>query len=113
MQLVPWRSLSSAGLVVACASSALAGGYLVVSAFATTVEPFSLGTVAAGATPVIDGRVDVYVPIVDWGVRASPYDDGSDTERTVRELPRVDISPWTSSSRCRRRSRRASTCAVR
>ncbi len=88
MQLVPWRSLSSAGLVVACASSALAGGYLAVSAFATTVEPFSLGTVAAGATPVIDGRVDVYVPIVDWGVRASPYDAPVAIELRFRSLDR-------------------------
>ena len=70
---MPWRFLSSVGLALVCAASGLAGGYLTVRAFAPTVERFSLGTVRATATPVADGRIDVYVPIVDWGVRASPF----------------------------------------
>jgi predicted phosphodiesterase len=68
-----WRVLSSVGLVLVCAASGLAGGYLTVRAFAPTVERFSFGTVRATAVPVADGRIDVYVPIVDWGVRASPF----------------------------------------
>jgi predicted phosphodiesterase len=85
---VRWRLLSTAGLALACVGSALAGGHLAVIAFATTVEPFSLGTVRATAIPAADGRVDVYVPIVDWGVRAAPFDAPIAIELRFRSLDR-------------------------
>lgn len=69
-----WGRLGDFGLALVCAASALAGAYLTVRAFGTTEEPFTLGTVSVRAGPAWDGRVDVYVPIVDWGVRASPYE---------------------------------------
>lgn len=83
-----WRSVGFAALLVSCAASALAGGYLAVRAFAPTVESFSLGTVRAGATPALDGRVDVYVPIVDWGIRATPYEAPVELEVRFRSLDR-------------------------
>jgi hypothetical protein len=70
---VQWRVVTAAVLALACVVSALAGGYLAIRAFGTTVEPFTLGTARVAAVPALDGRVDVYVPIVDWGVRATPY----------------------------------------
>jgi hypothetical protein len=75
-------------MTLACVASALAGGYLAVRAFASTVEPFALGTVRVAAVPALDGRVDVYVPIVDWGVRASPYEAPVKLEFRFRSLDR-------------------------
>lgn len=83
-----WRILGHIGLALACAASAVAGAYLTVRAFATTVEPFTLGTVSVRGAPVWEGRVDVYVPIVDWGVRASPYEAPVAVELRFRSLDR-------------------------
>jgi Calcineurin-like phosphoesterase superfamily domain len=83
-----WRHASYALMLLACVATALAGAYLTVRAFATTVEPFTLGTVSVTAAPARDGRVDVYVPIVDWGVRASPYDAPLAVELRFRSLDR-------------------------
>jgi hypothetical protein len=62
----------------------------VVRAFASSVEPFSLGTVRVRAVPSTEGRVDVYVPIVDWGVRASPYRAPVAVELQFRSLDRAE-----------------------
>jgi predicted phosphodiesterase len=77
-------------LALVCVISALAGAYLMVRAFASSVEPFSLGTVRIRAIPSSDGRVDVYVPIVDWGVRASPYRAPIAVELRFRSLDRTE-----------------------
>jgi predicted phosphodiesterase len=75
-------------LVAVCAAAALAGGYLAVRAFASTVEPFTLGTARVNVVPALDGRVDVYVPVVDWGVRAEPYAAPVAFELRFRSLDR-------------------------
>lgn len=85
-----WRLVRVAALLLACAASALAGAYLTVRSFAATVEPFTLGTVRVRAVPALDGRVDVYVPIVDWGVRASPYEAPVAIELQFRSLDREE-----------------------
>ncbi|HZA49650.1 MAG TPA: hypothetical protein VE549_02855, partial [Myxococcaceae bacterium] len=90
MRKMRWRLLGHFGLALACAASALAGAYLTVRAFATTVEPFALGTVSVRAGPAWDGRVDVYVPIVDWGVRASPYEAPVAVQLRFRSLDREE-----------------------
>jgi predicted phosphodiesterase len=77
-----------AAFVAVCAAAALAGGYLAVRAFAGTVEPFTLGTARVTVVPALDGRVDVYVPIVDWGVRAEPYAAPVAFELRFRSLDR-------------------------
>jgi predicted phosphodiesterase len=82
------RSTTFVALLLACVASALAGSYLVVRAFSATTEPFALGTVRASAFPALRGRVDVYVPIVDWGVRASPYDAPVALQLRFRSLDR-------------------------
>lgn len=83
-----WRHGGYVALLLACAASALAGAYLTVRAFAATVEPFSLGTVSVRGAPAWDGSVDVYVPIVDWGVRAAPYEAPIAIELRFRSLDR-------------------------
>jgi predicted phosphodiesterase len=83
-----WGRLGDFGLALVCAASALAGAYLTVRAFGTTEEPFTLGTVSVRAGPAWDGRVDVYVPIVDWGVRASPYEAPVAVQLRFRSLDR-------------------------
>jgi predicted phosphodiesterase len=86
-----WRALLVVlALVVVCAAAALAGGYLAIRAFATTVEPFTLGTARVSAVPALDGRVDVYVPIVDWGVRAEPFAAPVAIELRFRSLDRAE-----------------------
>ena len=85
-----WRLLSFVASALVCAGCALGGGYLTVRAFAATVEPFTLGTVRVTAAPALDGRVDVYVPIVDWGVRASPYSAPVAIELRFRSLDREE-----------------------
>jgi len=85
-----WRVVRFTALLLVCAISAAAGAYLLVQAFASTVEPFSLGTVRVRAVPSLDGRVDVYVPIVDWGVRASPYAAPVALEVRFRSLDREE-----------------------
>ena len=87
---MPWRVVRFTALLLVCAISAAAGAYLLVQAFASTVEPFSLGTVRVRAVPSLDGRVDVYVPIVDWGVRASPYAAPVAVEVRFRSLDREE-----------------------
>jgi predicted phosphodiesterase len=83
-----WHILSFVAFALVCAGCALGGGYLTVRAFAATVQPFTLGTVRVTALPALDGRVDVYVPIVDWGVRASPYSAPVAIELRFRSLDR-------------------------
>lgn len=82
------RVVTFALLVPACAASALAASFLAVSAFGTTVEPFTLGTARVTAAPALDGRVDVYVPIVDWGVRAQPFSAPVAIDLRFRSLDR-------------------------
>ena len=85
-----WRILSFVAFALVCAGCALGGSYLTVRAFAATVEPFTLGTVRVTAIPALGGRVDVYVPIVDWGVRASPYSAPVALELRFRSLDREE-----------------------
>jgi predicted phosphodiesterase len=87
---MPWGLIRLVALALVCVISALAGAYLMVRAFSSSVEPFSLGTVRVRAIPSTEGRVDVYVPIVDWGVRASPYRAPVAVELRFRSLDRAE-----------------------
>jgi predicted phosphodiesterase len=69
----PRRFLTTALLVFFCAGFALAGSLIALRAAAPTVRSFTLGTVAFRVDPAREGSLDIYVPIVDWGVRASPF----------------------------------------
>ena len=80
--------LTYAVLVLAVAALSLLGSALAVIAFSTSTQTFTLGTVGVTVVPALDGRVDVYVPIVDWGVRAEPYEAPIAIELRFRALDR-------------------------
>src|SRR5918994_7575729 len=60
-------------LALACAAFSLAGSFVALRATSPTVRSSDLGTIAFTTAPSRNARLDVYVPIVDWGVRARPY----------------------------------------
>src|SRR3954449_5794073 len=58
------RALALAAIVVAT----LAGGYLALVSFRRDRE-LSVGTIRLSVSPGHRGALDLYVPLVDWGVR--------------------------------------------
>ena len=52
---------------------ALAGSVVALRAAAPESRAVTLGTVDVHVVPARKGEMDVYVPVVDWGVRAEPY----------------------------------------
>src|SRR5215212_8483747 len=58
------RALTLLGVVLA----SLAGGLLALGTFAQD-KRLSVGTVRLSVEPFHDGALDLYVPLVDWGVR--------------------------------------------
>jgi len=84
-----WRRLPvHVFLIAVCAGLSLAGSALAVSAFARTTEEFALGSLRVSVAPATSGSVDVYVPIVDWGVRAAPFDAPLALDLQFRSLDR-------------------------
>jgi predicted phosphodiesterase len=75
-------------LVLACSALSLAGSFVALRATSPTVRSSELGTIAFTAAPSRHARLDVYVPIVDWGVRARPYGVPLAIELQVRTLDR-------------------------
>ena len=73
---------------LACAALSLVGSFVAVRATSPTVRSSELGTVAFTTAPSRNPRLDVYVPIVDWGVRARPYGAPLAIELQVRALDR-------------------------
>ena len=67
------RILTTVALVLSCSALSFAGSIIAVRAAGPAVTTFTLGTVESRVGPASSGRFDVYVPIVDWGVRAHPY----------------------------------------
>ena len=82
------RALIGTALVLLCALSGLAGSMLALRASTPTVDSLTLGTVAFRAKPATAGSLDVYVPIVDWGVRASPFRAPVSVQLEFRALDR-------------------------
>jgi hypothetical protein len=66
--------LGTAALVLFCSCLSLAGSLVALRAASPVVRSLTLGTVAFSVSPAREGELDVYVPIVDWGVRARPYE---------------------------------------
>jgi predicted phosphodiesterase len=80
--------LRTAGLALACAVLALAGSIVALRAAAPESREVTLGTVDVHVVPAQSGAVDVYVPVVDWGVRAEPYRAPVAVELEFRSLDR-------------------------
>jgi hypothetical protein len=66
------RILTTVLLALACAAVALVGSVIALRAAAPESRDVTLGTVDIHVVPARTGEMDVYVPVVDWGVRARP-----------------------------------------
>src|SRR6476660_5083117 len=62
------RHLTRAAALIAVVVAALAGGLVALSVFEQD-KRLSVGTVQLSVEPFHDGTLDLYVPLVDWGVR--------------------------------------------
>src|SRR6266545_2746378 len=82
------RILITAALVLYCAALSFAGSVVAVRAAGPAVTTFTLGTVETRMGLAASGRFDVYVPIVDWGVRARPYGAPLAVDLQFRSLDR-------------------------
>jgi predicted phosphodiesterase len=80
--------IGTVGLALFCAVLALAGSVVALRAAAPESREVTLGTVDVHVVPARSGAVDVYVPVVDWGVRAEPYRAPVAVELEFRSLDR-------------------------
>jgi predicted phosphodiesterase len=71
-----------------CVALGLAGSVVALRAAAPESRSVTLGTVDVKVEPTTRGEVDVYVPVVDWGVRAEPYTAPVAVELEFRSLDR-------------------------
>ena len=80
--------LRTAACVLLCVALALVGSVVALRAAAPESRTVTLGTVDVHVVPARSGEVDVYVPVVDWGVRAEPYTAPIAVELEFRSLDR-------------------------
>jgi len=80
--------LRTAAFVIICVGLALAGSVIALHAAAPETRAVTLGTVAVDVVPARSGEVDVYVPVVDWGVKAEPYTAPLAVDLEFRSLDR-------------------------
>ena len=78
----------TAALVVFCAVLALTGSIVALRAAGPESSEVTLGTVDVHVVPARSGAVDIYMPVVDWGVRARPYRAPVAVELEFRSLDR-------------------------
>jgi predicted phosphodiesterase len=86
---MPSGLVRTAALVLLCAALALVGSVVALRAAAPESRAVTLGTVDVRVAPAARGGVDVYVPVVDWGVRAEPYRAPVSVELEFRSLDRT------------------------
>ena len=79
----------TAACVLLCVVLALAGSIVALRAASPESRAVTLGTVDVRVAPARSGEVDVYVPVVDWGVRAEPYTAPVAVELEFRSLDRT------------------------
>jgi hypothetical protein len=84
-RFISWRAV---GAVLLCVVLSLAGSVLALRAAEPASRQVTLGTVDVRVAPARGGRLDVYVPVVDWGVRAHPYRAPFAVELEFRSLDR-------------------------
>src|SRR3954469_7124287 len=65
---VPWRSAKLAVVVIAVVAATLLGGYVALNTY-TQTQNLSVGQIQISVDPGHRGALDLYVPLVDWGVR--------------------------------------------
>src|SRR5688572_3589276 len=80
--------ITAVALVVLCAAIGLGGSIVALRAAPPRSSDVTLGTVDVRVVPARSGAVDVYMPVVDWGVRAEPYRAPVAVELEFRSLDR-------------------------
>jgi predicted phosphodiesterase len=85
-----WRRLSWALSLLAVSLASLAGGLLALTAFQQD-ERLSVGTVRLSVQPFHAGALDLYVPLVDWGVRFSAVRFPARLHADVRAVDRRSV----------------------
>lgn len=80
--------ITAVALVVLCGALGLVGSIVALRALAPQSSDVTLGTVDVHVVPATSGEVDVYMPVVDWGVRARPYRAPVAVELEFRSLDR-------------------------
>jgi predicted phosphodiesterase len=88
MHMTRRRLMGTSGLVLACSLLALAGSLVALRAAAPASRSVTLGTVDVHVVPAREGRLDVYVPVVDWGLRTEPHRAPVAVELEFRSLDR-------------------------
>ncbi|HSK17217.1 MAG TPA: metallophosphoesterase family protein [Gaiellaceae bacterium] len=80
--------ITTAAVALLCVALALAGSVIALRAAAPESRVVTLGTVDVHVVPARQGALDVYVPVVDWGVRARPFRAPVEVELEFRSLDR-------------------------
>ena len=75
-------------VAAACLVVALAGCLLGMRIAGDTVHETALGKVALTVEPSLPGRVDVFIPLADWGIRARAFDAPIEIEVVARSAER-------------------------
>jgi predicted phosphodiesterase len=78
----------AAAFALLCAGLSLAGGFVALRSAGPASRPVTLGTVDVRVEPATGGRLDVYVPVVDWGMLARPFHGPVAIELEFRSLDR-------------------------
>jgi predicted phosphodiesterase len=64
----PWRSARHALVVLVVIAATLVGAYVTLNVY-TQTQDLSVGRIQISVDPGHEGALDLYVPLVDWGVR--------------------------------------------
>src|SRR5689334_14975496 len=65
---IPWRSARHALVVLVVVAATLLGAYVTLNTY-TQTQDLSVGRIQISVEPGHKGALDLYVPLVDWGVR--------------------------------------------
>lgn len=78
-------------VAAACVAVALAGCALGTRVAGESVHETALGDVALSTEPSLPGRVDVFIPLANWGIRARAFDAPIEIEVVARSAERAAL----------------------
>jgi predicted phosphodiesterase len=87
------RGLKPAAAIALVALAALAGGLIALATFQRTTR-LSAGTVRLSVAPLHHGALDLYVPLVDWGVRFDAVRFPARLQADLRAVDRTAVKRY-------------------
>src|SRR5690348_9021128 len=84
------RALRPAAAIALVLIATLAGGLIALATFEQT-KRLSAGTVRLSVSPLHHGALDLYVPLVDWGVRFDAVRFPARLQADVRAVDRAAV----------------------